>query len=114
MAAKKAPAKKKEVKSYKKDEFVALMAKYSDSNKDTKGLSKAVCSEAVDVFFKALEQVVSEGAKVPFVGYGTFEVSERAARDGRNPQTGEAMKIKASKALKFKAGKVLKDAVNSK
>jgi len=114
MAAKKAPAKKKEVKSYKKDEFVTLMAKYSDEKKDTKGLSKAVCNEAVDVFCKAVEEVLSNGGKVSFAGYGSFEVSERAARDGRNPQTGKPMKIKASKAPKFKAGKALKEAVNAK
>ena len=51
--------------------------------------------------------------EVQLVGFGTFEVSERAAREGRNPQTGETMKIEASKAPKFKAGKALKDMVNA-
>ena len=54
------------------------------------------------------------GDKVQLVGFGTFEVSERAAREGRNPQTGETMEIKASKTPKFKAGKALKDVVNGK
>ena len=62
------------------------------------------------------QQVVSEelvaGGKVQLVGFGTFEVAERAAREGRNPQSGEVMKIAASKAPKFKAGKALKDMVN--
>ena len=65
---------------------------------------------------KAFEEVVTEelknGGKVQLVGFGTFEVSERAERMGRNPQTGEDMIIAASKAPKFKAGKALKDAVN--
>ena len=65
---------------------------------------------------KAFIDVVSEelkkGEKVQLVGFGTFEVSERAAREGRNPQTGETMEIKASKTPKFKAGKALKDMMN--
>ena len=55
---------------------------------------------------------MKKGEKVQLVGFGTFEVSERAAREGRNPQTGKTMKIEACKAPKFKAGKALKDAVN--
>ncbi|MBR5468633.1 MAG: HU family DNA-binding protein [Firmicutes bacterium] len=66
---------------------------------------------------KAFEEVVAEelraGGKVQLVGFGTFEVAERAERVGRNPQTGENMTISASKAPKFKAGKALKDAVNA-
>ena len=66
---------------------------------------------------KALTDIVAEelrkGEKVQLVGFGTFEVSERAAREGRNPQTGAVMKIPASKAPKFKAGKALKDSVNA-
>ena len=65
---------------------------------------------------KALTDVVAEelkkGEKIQLVGFGTFEVSERAAREGRNPQTGEAMTIAASKTPKFKAGKALKDSIN--
>ena len=59
-----------------------------------------------------MTEELKKGEKVQLVGFGTFEVSERAAREGRNPQTGKVMKIKASKAPKFKAGKALKDAIN--
>ena len=65
---------------------------------------------------KAFTDVVTEelkkGGKIQLVGFGTFEVSERAAREGRNPQTGKSMTIAASKAPRFKAGKALKDALN--
>ena len=63
------------------------------------------------IFVKADE--LKKGGKIQLVGFGTFEVSERAAREGRNPQTGETMTIAASKAPKFKAGKALKDMVNA-
>ena len=70
-----------------------------------------------DLALKASIDVVSEemqkGEKVQLVGFGTFEVSERAAREGRNPKTGETMTISASKSPKFKAGKALKDLVNA-
>ena len=56
--------------------------------------------------------MLKKGEKIQLVGFGTFEVSERAAREGRNPQTGEAMTIAASKTPKFKAGKALKDSIN--
>ena len=56
---------------------------------------------------------LKKGGKIQLVGFGTFEVSERAAREGRNPQTGKTMKIAASKAPKFKAGKALKDMLNA-
>ena len=59
-----------------------------------------------------LPEELKKGEKVQLVGFGTFEVSERAAREGRNPQTGKTMKIEACKAPKFKAGKALKDAIN--
>ena len=62
------------------------------------------------MLFRSFE--VKKGRKVQLVGFGTFELSKRAARKGRNPQTGEAMKIKASKTPKFKPGKAFKDAVN--
>ena len=74
----------------------------------TKKDVEAVLKSFIDVVTGELK----EGGKVQLVGFGTFEVSERAAREGRNPQTGETIKIKASKAPKFKAGKALKDAVN--
>ena len=59
-----------------------------------------------------LKEELKKGEKIQLVGFGTFEVSERAAREGRNPQTGETMQIAASKSPKFKAGKALKDAIN--
>lgn len=67
----------------------------------------------VEGVLKAIQDEVVAGGKVQLVGFGTFEAVERAARDGRNPLTGEAMKIVASKAPKFKAGKAFKDAVKN-
>ena len=67
----------------------------------------------VEGVLKAIQDEVVAGGKVQLVGFGTFEAVERAARDGRNPLTGEAMKIAASKAPKFKAGKAFKDAVKN-
>ena len=67
----------------------------------------------VEATIKAIQNAVIAGEKVQLVGFGTFEVVERAERQGRNPKTGEAMTIAASKAPKFKAGKAFKDAVNA-
>ncbi|MCR5526685.1 MAG: HU family DNA-binding protein [Lachnospiraceae bacterium] len=88
-----------------KTELVAAMAEKS-------GLTKKDAESALKAFTDAVAAALTEGDKVQLVGFGTFEVSERAAREGRNPQTGDVMKIPASKAPKFKAGKALKDAVN--
>lgn len=68
---------------------------------------------ALDAFLESIKEELGKGGKVTLVGFGNFEVVERAARMGRNPLTGEAIEIKASKAPKFKAGKALKDAVNA-
>lgn len=76
------------------------------------GLSKASAGEAVDAVFAAISNTLARGGDVRLVGFGTFSISHRKATTGRNPRTGEAIKIKASKAPKFKAGKALKDAVN--
>ncbi len=76
------------------------------------GLSKKDSEAVVKAFVDVVTEELKKGGKVQLVGFGTFEVAERSAREGRNPQTGDAMKIKASKAPKFKAGKALKDAVN--
>ena len=76
------------------------------------GLSKVQTAQALAAFIEHLQTSLSEGDKVSLPGIGQFEVAERAARQGRNPQTGEAIEIPASKAVKFKAGKALKDAVN--
>ena len=75
-------------------------------------LSKKDAEKALKAFEEVVTEELKNGGKVQLVGFGTFEVSERAERMGRNPQTGEDMIIAASKAPKFKAGKALKDAVN--
>ena len=74
---------------------------------------KGAAEKALKAFVDVVTEQLKEGEKVQLVGFGTFEVSERAAREGRNPQTGKTMKIAACKAPKFKAGKALKDAVNA-
>ncbi len=88
-----------------KTEFIAAIA-------DKAGLNKKQAGDAVNAFIEVVTKALKKGDKVQLVGFGTFEVAKRAARTGRNPQTGKEMKIKASKAPKFKAGKALKDAVN--
>ena len=75
-------------------------------------LSKKDAEAALKAFIDVVSEELKKGEKVQLVGFGTFEVSERAAREGRNPQTGETMEIKASKTPKFKAGKALKDMMN--
>ncbi len=77
------------------------------------GLTKKDAEAALNAFVDVVTEELKKGEKVQLVGFGTFEVSERAAREGRNPQTGETMTIEASRAPKFKAGKALKDAVNA-
>ena len=89
-----------------KTELVAAIAEKA-------GLSKKDAENAVKAFADTIAEELKNGNKVQIVGFGTFEVSERAAREGRNPNTGETMKIEASKAPKFKDGKALKDAVNA-
>ena len=89
-----------------KSELVAAIAEQAK-------LSKKDAESALKAFTDVVTQELSKGEKIQLVGFGTFEVSERAARTGRNPQTGEEMQIPASKAPKFKAGKALKDAVNN-
>jgi DNA-binding protein HU-beta len=75
-------------------------------------LSKKDAEKALKAFEEVVTEELVKNEKVQLVGFGTFDVSERAAREGRNPQTGKAMPIPASKAPRFKAGKALKDAVN--
>lgn len=75
-------------------------------------LSKSDAGSAVEAVFKGIQQTLQNGDSVTLVGFGTFSVSERAARTGRNPRTGEVITIPASKTPKFKAGKALKDALN--
>ena len=76
------------------------------------GISKAAAGRALASLLGSVTKALKNGDRVSLVGFGTFSVSKRAARMGRNPQTGEAIKIKASKAPKFSAGKALKEAVN--
>lgn len=89
-----------------KTELIAAIAEATE-------LSKKDSEKALKAFTDIVEKELKAGNKVQLVGFGTFEVSERAAREGRNPQTGETMKIEASKSPKFKAGKALKDAINA-
>ena len=88
-----------------KNKLVAAMAEQTN-------LSKKDAEAALKAFIDVVSEELKKGEKVQLVGFGTFEVSERAAREGRNPQTGETMEIKASKTPKFKAGKALKDMMN--
>lgn len=76
------------------------------------GLSKKDSGKALDAFVDTVTKALKKKDKVQLVGFGTFETAKRAARTGKNPQTGAAIKIPASIAPKFKAGKALKDAVN--
>ena len=89
----------------KKAELLAAMVEKAE-------ISKRDAEKALKAFEDVVTEELKKGGKIQLVGFGTFEVAERAARVGRNPQTGEDMEIAASKAPKFKAGKALKDAVN--
>ncbi len=88
-----------------KNDLVAAVAENTD-------LSKADAGEAVDAVFDAITDALKGGEEVRLVGFGTFSVADRAASEGRNPQTGEKIRIPPSRQPKFKAGKGLKDAVN--
>ncbi|HIT90022.1 MAG TPA: HU family DNA-binding protein [Candidatus Merdenecus merdavium] len=89
-----------------KTELVAAIAEKTE-------LSKKDAEKALKAFTDVVAEELQKGEKIQLVGFGTFEVTERAAREGRNPQNGQPMKIAASKAPKFKAGKALKDMVNA-
>ena len=88
-----------------KKELVAAVAEKAE-------ISKKDAEKALDAFVAAVTDELKAGKKVQLVGFGTFEVSEREAREGRNPRTGETIAIAAVKAPKFKAGSALKDALN--
>jgi len=90
-----------------KTELIAAIAAKSD-------LTKKDAEKALKAFEEAVTETLVAGGRVQLVGFGTFDVAERAAREGRNPQTGKAMPIPASKAPRFKVGKALRDAVNVK
>ena len=89
-----------------KTELIAAIAEKT-------ALSKKDAEKAVKAFTDVVVEELQKGEKIQLVGFGTFEVSERAARTGRNPQTGAEMTIPASKAPKFKAGKAFKDLLNA-
>ncbi|MDE6314230.1 MAG: HU family DNA-binding protein [Lachnospiraceae bacterium] len=89
-----------------KTELIAAIAEKTE-------LSKKDAEKAVKAFTDVVVEELKKGEKIQLVGFGTFEVSERAERTGRNPQTGAEMKIPASKSPKFKAGKAFKDALNA-
>lgn len=88
-----------------KNELVSSMAEQT-------GMKKTEVEKVLKAFTDTVAAELKKGEKIQLVGFGTFEVAERPAREGRNPRTGETMKIAAAKAPKFKAGKALKDAVN--
>jgi DNA-binding protein HU-beta len=88
-----------------KNELIAAVSEASD-------LSKADATKAIDSVFDAITDALKGGDEVRLVGFGTFSVTHRAATEGRNPRTGEKIKIAASKHPKFKAGKGLKEAIN--
>ena len=88
-----------------KSELISAIAESSD-------LSKAAADRVLDSTIAAITDSLAKGEPVTLIGFGTFEVRDRAARSGRNPRTGETIQIKASKNPAFKAGKALKDAIN--
>lgn len=88
-----------------KTELIAAVAEKAE-------ISKKDAEKAVKAFADAVAEELAKGGKVQLVGFGNFEVSERPAREGRNPRTGETMTIAASKTPKFKPGKALKDEIN--
>lgn len=87
-------------------------AELIDAVADSASLTKTDVAAAVDAIFDAISKALANGDTVSLVGFGTFSVSDRAARSGRNPRTGETISIAATRVPKFKAGKGLKDAVN--
>lgn len=88
-----------------KSELIDAIAERSE-------LSKVDAGKALNAFIDSVSEAMKRGDNVVLVGFGTFEVKERAARKGRNPKTGEEIQIAASKSVGFKAGKTLKDSVN--
>ncbi|EEO28049.1 HU family DNA-binding protein [Oxalobacter paraformigenes] len=88
-----------------KTELIEYIAKSAD-------ISKAAAARSLDAVMEAITETLKKDGSVTLVGFGTFSVGERAARSGRNPRTGEEIKIKSARVPKFRAGKLLKDAVN--
>lgn len=90
----------------KKTEIIASLA-------ENIGLTKADVEKVYNATFELFKEELAKGNKISVSGFGTFDISERSEREGRNPQTGETIKIAASKSVKFKAGKELKEKVNN-
>ena len=89
-----------------KNELISRMA-------EVEGTTKKAAGEQVEAILSVITEALANGDEVSLTGFGKFSVTERAAREGRNPQTGEAIQIAASKSPKFKAGKALKDMINA-
>ena len=83
-----------------------------ESVADKAGITKADATRSIDALLETIKEAMMKGDKISFVGFGTFSVSKRSAREGRNPRTGETVKIPARNVVKFKAGKALSDSVN--
>lgn len=98
-----------------KEALVGLIVDKCEANKDdeNKKITKKDTRMYLEAFLEVVEEQLRAGNKIQLVGFGTFEVVERAAREGRNPQTGETMMFNATKTPKFKPGKPLKDAINA-
>ena len=94
-----------EVKNLNKNDFINLISEKCN-------IAKADASKAIEYFTKGIEEVVAKGDKLTLVGFGSFYIAENKAREGRNPKTGEPLKIAASKTPKFKAGSDLKKRCN--
>ena len=106
MATKK-PATPTKPKQHTKAEFLKAVS-------DKTNMTQTNLDKALGGILGQIKNILAKGESIAFLGFGKFSVADRAARDGRNPQTGETLKIAASKAVKFSAGKDLKDAVNTK
>ena len=99
-------AKKQPIQNNKQD-FIKLVSKKADTTQDE-------ARKVIDGTLAVINDILAKGESLVLVGFGKFHVVDRAAREGRNPKTGETMKIKASKTPRFTAGKLLKDAANAK
>jgi DNA-binding protein HU-beta len=107
LSSKKITSQQKAKEAMNKAELIDKIAKDS-------GITKAQANEALDSFTNGVIATLKKGDRVTLVGFGTFSVSERSARNGRNPQTGEVIKIKARKVPKFKAGKEFSTKISGK
>jgi len=96
---------KKNKSQYNKADFIKKVSKKMN-------FTQSQSKEVVDVFLSSIKDILSEGGSISFVGFGKFSVINRSAREGRNPSTGEKLKISSSRAVKFSSGELLKNSVN--